>query len=80
MFWEKEQRAGWVCKLTAAFGVKEGFFWCLLSVTRWSLSPAEKKLAWVISSCLARTVAESYVGNDKSVLLAKKGTAAGNDI
>lgn len=71
IFWEKEQRTGWVCKLTAAFGVKENFFWCLLSVTRWSLF-SEKKLAWVISSCLARTDTECYDGNDKNVPLAKK--------
>jgi len=52
-------------------GRRRIFFWCLLSVTRWSLF-SEEKLAWAISSCLVRTDAECYVGNDKNVLLAKK--------
>lgn len=66
IFWEKEQRTGWVCKLTAAFGAKEDFF-C------WQGGPCSQRENWLGQSALAwQGLKQCYVGSDKKVLLEKK--------
>lgn len=56
---------GWVCKVAAAFGMKEDFF--LVCIVCDKVVLVLKKTAWVIGFCLAGL---KQIGN---VLLAKEG-------